>query len=152
MNYDFIVRYPDSQIENDVQLTVTDGSSSSGWTWTSSNPGAVKVEGSGASATVTALGATNGAVLISFSASGSTVSGNNAVTGLTGTCSVTVSDAAGSVSLDQSSMTLDTHLKLFEKGIAEKADFSYSGAQAGAIARMITATRSRAAIRCRPNS
>ena len=75
-------------------------------TWTSSNPGAVKVEGSGASATVTALGATNGAVLISFSASGSTVSGNNAVTGLTGTCSVTVSDAAGSVSLDQSSMTL----------------------------------------------
>ena len=37
----------------------------------------------------------------------------------------------------QSSMTLDSHLKLFEKGIAEKADFSYSGAQAGAIAKMI---------------
>ena len=38
----------------------------------------------------------------------------------------------------QSSMTLESHLKLFEKGIAEKADFSYSGAQAGAIADMIS--------------
>lgn len=42
-----------------------------------------------------------------------------------------------SLHMVQSSMTLDSHLKLFEKGIAEKADFSYSGAQAGAIADMI---------------
>lgn len=47
MNYDFIVRYPDSQIENDVQLTVTDGSSSSGWTWTSSNPTIASVNDQG---------------------------------------------------------------------------------------------------------
>ncbi|MCD8053935.1 MAG: malonate decarboxylase subunit alpha [Lachnospiraceae bacterium] len=37
----------------------------------------------------------------------------------------------------QSSMTLDSHLKLFRKGIARKADFSFSGPQAGAIADMI---------------
>lgn len=37
----------------------------------------------------------------------------------------------------QSSMTLDSHLKLFEKGIAAKADFSFSGPQSGAIADMI---------------
>ena len=34
----------------------------------------------------------------------------------------------------QSSITLDSHIKLFEKGIAEKIDFSYSGAKAGALA------------------
>lgn len=38
MNYDFIVRYPNSQMENDIQLSVTDGSSVNSWTWTSSNP------------------------------------------------------------------------------------------------------------------
>lgn len=37
----------------------------------------------------------------------------------------------------QSSITLDSHLKLFEKGIARKADFSFSGPQAGEIPRMI---------------
>ena len=74
--------------------------------WSSSNPSAVKVEGNGASATVTALAATSSAVLISFTASGSAVSGNNAVGNLTASCSVTVTDAAGSLSLDQTSMTL----------------------------------------------
>lgn len=34
----------------------------------------------------------------------------------------------------QSAITLDSHMKLFEKGIAEKIDFSYAGAQAGALA------------------
>ena len=34
----------------------------------------------------------------------------------------------------QSSITLDSHIKLFEKGIAEKIDFSYSGAKDGALA------------------
>ena len=37
----------------------------------------------------------------------------------------------------QSSITLDSHIKLFEKGIAEKIDFSYAGAQAGALAAAI---------------
>lgn len=36
--------------------------------------------------------------------------------------------------LVQSSISLDSHIKLFEKGIAEKVDFSYAGAQAGALA------------------
>lgn len=36
--------------------------------------------------------------------------------------------------LVQSSISLDSHMKLFEKGIAEKIDFSYAGAQAGALA------------------
>lgn len=47
MNYDFIVRYPDSQIENDVQLTITDGSVTSDWTWTSSNPTVASVNNQG---------------------------------------------------------------------------------------------------------
>lgn len=34
----------------------------------------------------------------------------------------------------QSSISLDSHMKLFEKGIAKKIDFSYAGAQAGALA------------------
>lgn len=39
--------------------------------------------------------------------------------------------------LVQSSISLDSHIKLFEKGIAEKIDFSYAGAQAGALATAI---------------
>lgn len=39
--------------------------------------------------------------------------------------------------LVQSSISLDSHIKLFEKGIAEKVDFSYAGAQAGALATAI---------------
>ena len=34
----------------------------------------------------------------------------------------------------QSAIALDSHMKLFEKGIAKKIDFSYAGAQAGALA------------------
>lgn len=34
----------------------------------------------------------------------------------------------------QSSIALDSHIKLFEKGIAEKIDFSYAGPQAGKLA------------------
>lgn len=34
----------------------------------------------------------------------------------------------------QSAISLDSHMKLFEKGIAKKIDFSYAGAQAGALA------------------
>lgn len=41
--------------------------------------------------------------------------------------------------LVQSAISLDSHMKLFEKGIAEKVDFSYSGAQAGALASAIKA-------------
>ena len=40
----------------------------------------------------------------------------------------------------QSAISLDSHMKLFEKGIAKKIDFSYAGAQAGALA---TAVRER---------
>lgn len=39
----------------------------------------------------------------------------------------------------QSSLTLDSHIKLFEKGIAQRLDFSYSGSQAGALAKAISA-------------
>lgn len=39
--------------------------------------------------------------------------------------------------LVQSAITLDSHTKLFEKGIAEKIDFSYSGAQAGKLAQAV---------------
>ena len=77
-----------------------------GIVWTSSNPNAVKVEGSGASATVTALAASDSAVLVSFSANGSTVSGGNAVNGLTGTCSVKVSDTQGTVTVNPASSTV----------------------------------------------
>lgn len=37
----------------------------------------------------------------------------------------------------QSSIALDSHMTIFEKGIAEKIDFSYAGAQAGALASAI---------------
>ena len=37
----------------------------------------------------------------------------------------------------QSSISLDSHMRLFEKGIAKKIDFSYAGAQAGALASAI---------------
>ena len=37
----------------------------------------------------------------------------------------------------QSSISLDSHIKLFQKGIAEKIDFSYAGAQAGQLAEAI---------------
>lgn len=37
----------------------------------------------------------------------------------------------------QSSISLDSHTKLFEKGIAEKIDFSYAGAQAGTLAQAV---------------
>ena len=39
--------------------------------------------------------------------------------------------------LVQSAIALDSHTKLFEKGIAEKIDFSYSGAQAGKLAQAV---------------
>ncbi len=39
--------------------------------------------------------------------------------------------------LVQSAIALDSHTKLFEKGIAEKVDFSYSGAQAGKLAQAV---------------
>ena len=47
MNYDFIVRYPDSRMENDVQLTASDDSSAASWTWTSSNPAVASVDEQG---------------------------------------------------------------------------------------------------------
>jgi len=37
----------------------------------------------------------------------------------------------------QSSISLDSHMKLFEKGIAKKIDFSYAGAQAGSLSSAI---------------
>lgn len=37
----------------------------------------------------------------------------------------------------QSAIALDSHMKLFEKGIAKKIDFSYAGAQAGALAQAV---------------
>lgn len=36
--------------------------------------------------------------------------------------------------LVQSAISMDSHIKLFDKGIAETVDFSYSGAKAGALA------------------
>ncbi len=37
----------------------------------------------------------------------------------------------------QSSIVLDSHMKLFEKGIAEKIDFSYAGSKSGALAQAV---------------
>lgn len=37
----------------------------------------------------------------------------------------------------QSSIALDSHMKLFEKGIAKKIDFSFAGTQAGKLAEMV---------------
>lgn len=39
----------------------------------------------------------------------------------------------------QSGIVLPEHIDLFEKGIAKKLDFSYSGPQGGAIARVLNA-------------
>ena len=86
--------------------------------WTSSNPGAVKVEGNGASATVTALAASDTAVLVSFSADGSAVSGGDAVTGLTGTCSVKVSDVTGNLTVDKTSLTVAAGAQVTAKASA----------------------------------
>lgn len=44
MNYDFIVRYPDSQMEDSVQLVAGGGLDSENWTWTSSNPAIASVD------------------------------------------------------------------------------------------------------------
>lgn len=92
--------------------------------WGSSNPNAAKVEGNGASATVTALAASESAVLIFFNAEGTTVSGGNAVAGLTASCSVKIADGAGSVTIDQASVTL-------EAGAQKAAKASVSGFTAG---------------------
>ena len=45
MNYDFIVRYPDSRMENDVQLEAP--GSAGNWTWASSNPAIASVDANG---------------------------------------------------------------------------------------------------------
>lgn len=47
MNYDFIVRYLDSQMEDSVQLIAGGGLDSENWTWTSSNPTIASVDESG---------------------------------------------------------------------------------------------------------
>lgn len=47
MNYDFIVRYPDSQMEDSVQLIAEGDPDSENWTWTSSNPTIASVDESG---------------------------------------------------------------------------------------------------------
>lgn len=41
------------------------------------------------------------------------------------------------IHLVQSSIVLDSHMKLFKKGIADKIDFSYSGSQSKALAEMV---------------
>ena len=41
----------------------------------------------------------------------------------------------------QSSIALDSHMKLFEKGIAKKIDFSFAGPQAGQLAEMVREQR-----------
>lgn len=81
------------------QFTVTaacDGVTIQSITWTSSNPAAVTVDGNG---TVTAIAATQQPVLISYTASGVDGAGN-VVSGLTASCSVTVS-AARNLKLDK---------------------------------------------------
>lgn len=47
MNYDFIVRYPDSQMEDTIQLMAADDSNTGNWTWTSSNPAIASVDENG---------------------------------------------------------------------------------------------------------
>ena len=81
------------------QFTVTaacDGVTIQNISWTSSNPAAVTVDGNG---TVTAVAAIQQPVLISYVASGVDGAGN-AVSGLTASCSVTVS-AAKNLKLDK---------------------------------------------------
>ncbi len=81
------------------QFTVTaacDGVTIQNISWTSSNSAAVTVDGNG---TVTAVAATQQPVLISYEASGVDGAGN-AVSGLTASCSVTVS-AAKNLKLDK---------------------------------------------------
>lgn len=81
------------------QFTVTaacDGVTLQSISWTSSNPAAVTVDGNGM---VTAVAATQQPVLISYVASGTDGAGNP-VSGLTASCSVTVS-AAKNLKLDK---------------------------------------------------
>lgn len=82
-------------------------------TWKSSNPSVAKVEGSGKSVTVTAL--TAGTALISFEAAVTDVSGNTAATGLTGTCSVTVSDIAGNLTVDKNALNVSIGAQMTAK-------------------------------------
>jgi len=97
-------------------------------TWKSSNPDVAKVEGSGKSVTVTALKA--GTTLISFEAEVADVSGNSVATGLTGTCSVTVGDVAGKLTVDKSAlnMTIGTQMtaKATPSGFVSGRDLVYT--------------------------
>lgn len=75
-------------------------------TWSSSNPSVVSVTGKGADATIKAEA--SGSATISFTAEGTAVSGGNALTGLTGTCMVTVAEK-GTITLDKTSETVYIH-------------------------------------------
>ncbi len=97
-------------------------------TWKSSNLSVAKVSGSGKSATVTAVG--TGSALISYEAVIQDVSGNNATTKLTGTCSVTVGDVAGSLSVDKNMVTIAPEaqitVKAIPSGFANGRELSYT--------------------------
>lgn len=99
-------------------------------TWKSSNPSVAKVEGSGKSVTVTALSA--GTALISYEAAVTDVSGNNVGTSLTGTCSVTVSDAAGKLTVDKNVLNVAMGAKVTAKatpaGFSEGRELVYTAA------------------------
>lgn len=47
MNYNFIVRYTDSQMENTVQLSVEADENAANWNWSSSNPAVATVDENG---------------------------------------------------------------------------------------------------------
>ena len=83
--------------------------------WSSSNPGVATVDGSG---NVKAVG--KGNAVISYLASGSAVSGGDVVTGLTGSCSVTVTETLGTgvLTVDNTSPGVAVGGKVSVKAVA----------------------------------
>ena len=87
-----------------TQVTaVLEGTDLSNGVWSSSNTGVAGVSGTGQSAVITAVG--SGTATISFQAKGP-VSGNDGAMEYVGSCTVTVSDAAGTVTVNPASLVL----------------------------------------------
>ncbi len=85
-------------------------------TWISSDPSVATVAGNGTTAVVTAVA--SGSAAISYTANGTAVSGGDAVTGLTGTCMVSVNDTKGTVTVDNENVTVLAGAQLSVKATA----------------------------------